>query len=369
MSLDLTLDDPTSLSGMSLLINTNNVPPGYNPTDIEERIIGSTQRKSAMKSIPFTQELENQLDSLTANYSGTDSFSLPSSSSSSSPPFSSSPFSSSSSSNKNAGVAGYDSMMGLGNNSVGMDELDQIINSKESSFSQAQNSQVGGYSSSYPGTASYTGGYQDQNLNFMTNEQKRQSVIGEVFNDINKERGDGNLLFSMEKEKEEDEKQHKLEHISFLMESLSGEGEDLANIPKVSGVNTLNEIDQVLKRLLLRNDRKRCGSFAEEVILLGAHGIEWVCDGKKSYLGFKPDMTDWHKSVQTKLRRMRYDTSNVVATIMEEYKMGSATRILFELIPSMFLYSRMRKSQHKDIITDDEFNAGVNKLRDLEISS
>ena len=367
MSLDLVLDDPTSLSGMSLLINTNNVPPGYNPTDIEERIIGSTQRKSAMKSIPFTQELENQLDSLTANYSGTDPFSLPSSLSSSvsssaspsAPAFSA--FSSPYQSNTNAG---YDSMMGLG--SGGMDELDQIINSKESNFSQAQS---GGYSSAYPGTASYTGGYQDQNLNFMTNEQKRQSVIGEVFNDINKERGDGNLLFSMEKEKEEDEKQHKLEHISFLMESLSGEGEDLANIPKVSGVNTLNEIDQVLKRLLLRNDRKRCGSFAEEVILLGAHGIEWVCDGKKSYLGFKPDMTDWHKSVQTKLRRMRYDTSNVVATIMDEYKMGSATRILFELIPSMFLYSRMRKSQHKDIITDDEFNAGVNKLRDLEISS
>ena len=334
MSSDLILDDPTSLSGMSLLINTNNLPPGYNPTEIEQRIVSTNHPRTVDKSISFTQELENQLDSLTANYSNHSALMEP------------------------------NVDLNIGGNS----DIDQLLNSMTSSTSY-----------SFPSTTSYShpipsqssgmkNFYQDPTLNFMTNEQKKQNVIGEVFDDINNERG-GNSMFSMEKEKEEDDKQHKLEHISFLIENLVGEGEDLSNIPKVNGNNTLSEIDQVLKRLLLRNDRKRCGSFAEEVILLGAHGIEWLCDGQKTYLGFKPDMTDWHKSVQTKLRRMRYDTSNVVAGIMEEYKMGSGTRILLELIPSMFLYSRMRKSQHKDTITDDEFNAGMNKLRDLEVPS
>jgi hypothetical protein len=54
---------------------------------------------------------------------------------------------------------------------------------------------------------------------------------------------------------------------------------------------------------------------------------------------------------------------------MQSYNLGSATRILLELLPSMFLYSRMRKAQHKDnLISDDEFSEGLNRLRDFESS-
>lgn len=351
MSSDLTIDDPINLSGMSLLINTNNVPPGYNPQDIERSIIGHQSKQQRVQTPSYTQDLESQIDKLTSGYS-------------------------------QPSWVNPQQIMPSNQSNSGMSEIDQLISSMTSSASSSApntadnfsyattpTSQSSNYYSSYPNSPSPSpfNDYQDPTLNYMTNEEKRQSVIGEVFNDINKE--NTHSIFSMEKEKEEDDKQRKLEHISYLTENLVGEGEDLSNIPKVNGTNSLSEIDNVLTRLLLRNDRKRCGSFAEEVILLGAHGIEWLCDGKKSYFGYKPDMIDWHKSVSTKLRRMRYDTSNVVSKIMEEYKLGSGTRIFLELIPSMFLYSRMRKSQHKDTITDDEFNVGINKLRDLEVSS
>jgi hypothetical protein len=202
----------------------------------------------------------------------------------------------------------------------------------------------------------------------MTMEEKRQRVIGDVFNDMGGGGEDeSNAILSIEREKEEDEKATKLEHILFLRETLEEEGENLKRIPNVDHTNSLEEIDNVLRLLTLKNDRKRCCTFAEECVLLGAHGVEYLFNGKKSYFGVKPDMVDWHKTVAVKLRRMRHDTSNVVSNIMQKYNLGSGTRIFLELIPSMFLYSKMRKSQHRDnIVSEDEFNQGINHIRDTE---
>jgi hypothetical protein len=199
-------------------------------------------------------------------------------------------------------------------------------------------------------------------LQSMTNEQKRQNIINNAFSDTEM---NSSTIVTIEKERRGEDKARKLEEINHLIDILEEEGERLDRIPKVTMINSLEEIDAVLKHLLLKNDRKRYGTFAEEIIIGGSHAIEWAFDGKRSYLGHKPDMTDWHKTVQGKLRRMRHDTSTVVGNIMGQYGLGSKSRILLELIPSAFLYSRLRSSQRNDTIIDDaEFNAGINNIMD-----
>ena len=74
-----------------------------------------------------------------------------------------------------------------------------------------------------------------------------------------------------------------------------------------------------------------------------SHVIEWLFDGEKTYMGRRPDLKGWSTNVNIKLRRMRYDTSTFVSSIMRGYDMGHGTRILLELVPSLFLYSKMRK--------------------------
>lgn len=176
-----------------------------------------------------------------------------------------------------------------------------------------------------------------------------------------------NMMFNMEKEKEEDTKSLLLDQIDILLTTLEDEGEDVSRVPRVTNHSSLDDIQSVHRILRLKNDRQRYCSFAEECILAGSHTLEWLFDGKKEYLGRRPDLRGWSATVNIKLRRMRYDTSTVVSDIMKDYNLSHGTRIALELIPSLLLYSKMKKNQHNDnLITSDEMNNAINNIRDIE---
>ena len=195
----------------------------------------------------------------------------------------------------------------------------------------------------------------------VTEEQKKQKILNHVLNDIEDPR------FSVEKEKEEDDKAIILEQIDMLTTNLTDEGVDVSRIPKVDAGSSLEEIRSIHKILRLKNDRNRYCSFAEECILAGSHSLEWLFDGEKSYMGRRPDLRGWSATVNIKLRRMRYDTSTFVSDVMQDYDLGHGTRIMLELIPSLFLYSKMKKSQYADnLITSDQMNDAMDRIRSVE---
>lgn len=198
----------------------------------------------------------------------------------------------------------------------------------------------------------------------ITAEQKKQRILKHVLADLD----DGK--FSVEKEKEEDDKAVLLEQISSLLTNLEDDGIDVSRIPEVTSSSSFKEILDVHKILRLKNDRNRYCTFAEEMILAGSHTLELAFNGRRSYFGKKPDLTGWSATVNTKLRRMRYDTSTFVSDVMQEYNLSHGTRIVFELLPSLFLYGRMRKSQHKDnLISSDEMNDAMSRIRDIDESA
>lgn len=195
----------------------------------------------------------------------------------------------------------------------------------------------------------------------VTEEQKKQKILNHVLGEIEDPR------FSVEKEKEEDDKAIILEQIDMLSTNLTDEGVDVSRIPKVDASSSLEEIRSIHKILRLKNDRNRYCSFAEECILAGSHSLEWLFDGEKSYMGRKPDLRGWSATVNIKLRRMRYDTSTFVSDVMQDYDLGHGTRIMLELIPSLFLYSKMKKSQYADnLITSDQMNDAMDRIRSVE---
>lgn len=323
----LSITDSANISGMSLLINSSGSTHGFNLNDLENQI---TAGERPVNRNNVSQNLTSELDKIMGGYKpiNTDA----------NVPFERPVFSTS-------------------------DDLDALLN--ENTLNDTSNFEpTQSYGNEYP-----DGDPNDSLLSDLTNEQRKQNIIQNAFSSIDDEQGQ-RPTFSVEKEKEEDEKSRKLEGIESLREILEDEGENLSRIPNVTTANSINEIDNVYKMLNLKNDRKRCCSFAEEGILLGAAGVEWAFDGEKSYFGHKPVMTGWNKSVQSKLRRMRHDTSNVVSQVMQHYNLGSGTRILLELIPSMFLYSRLQKIQHKDnIVNDAVYGDALNKLRDHDTPS
>lgn len=174
-----------------------------------------------------------------------------------------------------------------------------------------------------------------------TKEEQRRHHIKNVIGD------DDIQNFSLEKEREEDEKCGMLAEIDYLMDSLREEGIDISRVPSVDDSNDAKSIDKVLKVLRHKVDHSRYCTFAEEFMLSAAHGLEYLFNGKNMWLGrWNPDLTGWHIHVNRKLRRMRTDTGKIVSHVMNDYDIGPFLRVCLELIPSMFLFSKKKQEQN-----------------------
>ncbi len=205
---------------------------------------------------------------------------------------------------------------------------------------------------------------EDNQLKYMTMEQKKQTYVNDVLNDISDDKDDE---FNMDNEREEDDKNLLLEQIDMLRMQLEDDGTDIRNIPIVNKSSNIIDIQNIYKRLKLKNNRNRYCSFAEELLLAGAYGMEYLFDGEKDWFGRKPDLVGWSKTVQVKLKRCRYQTSTFVKEIMEGYNMSSGMQLLIELVPSMFLFSRRKKlaTQENKSSSDLNYKDACSNLNNL----
>jgi hypothetical protein len=181
----------------------------------------------------------------------------------------------------------------------------------------------------------------------VTEEQERRRHINSVMGDM---RCETRTSFGVEHERVQDNKAAKLEQIGQLRLTLEEEGINCDGVGSPSMSSSLDEIDSVLNILKLKNDRNRYSTLAEEVILGAAEGIETVLDGSRALpvVGWKPDYRGYHNTVNAKLHRMRFETSQVVGHVIERFNVGPTTRILMELLPSFFLYPRQQSKQRQE---------------------
>jgi hypothetical protein len=202
---------------------------------------------------------------------------------------------------------------------------------------------------------------EDKQLRSMTLEQQRTNYVSEALNDIDDENND--LEIDIDQEKEDDDKNELISQIEQLRDTLDDDGVRLENVPKVSKENSFSDIKNIYKILRLKNDRNRYCSFAEELILAGAQGIEYMFDGKNDYFGRRPDLSGWSNTVKIKLRRCRFQTSSLVKDMMQDYNMGPGMQLFLELVPSLFLYSRQKKLADTDNISNDaSYNDAISNL-------
>ena len=201
---------------------------------------------------------------------------------------------------------------------------------------------------------------EDTQLSAMTNEERKQTHLSRVLSTIDKSNDDAAFL---DEEDEEDEMARILEQIDLLKTNLENEGVNLSRIPDIQHNSSKKEAKAVLKILQIKNDRLRYCDFFEEGVLAMAYGLEGVFNGEREILGSKIDLTGYSDTVKVKLRRMRYDTSSFVSGIMKGYSIGSGWRIILELVPSLFLYSRDRRLKAKDnLISDDAYKKAMQDL-------
>lgn len=199
-------------------------------------------------------------------------------------------------------------------------------------------------------------------LDNLTEEQERRRHINAVIGGM---RHETRTSFGVEHERVQDLKASKLEQIGQLRMTLEEEGVDCSGVGAPTIAAPVEEIDSVLAVLKLKNDRNRYSSLAEEVILGFAEGVETVFDGTREVpvVGWKPDYTGYHNTVNVKLHRMRFETSQVVGGIIEKHNIGPTARIIMELLPSFFLYPRQQKKQRGAPGLHADFAAGGQQAR------
>lgn len=200
-----------------------------------------------------------------------------------------------------------------------------------------------------------------------TRDQIRQKNIDAYMNEIDDSDIEGSDDI-FEQAKSDDEKHHLLDQIDTLRNILEEDDVDISHIPEVDGQSTLIDIKNAHKMLIKKNDSRRCSSMAEEGVLMVAYALEDVFDGKRTFFGrFKPNLTGWHTTAQSKLRRMRFETSNIVSSAIQTYGIGNMGRIGLELIPSMIIYSKRKQasSVEPDLVDTAEFTDAIRDLNDV----
>ena len=111
-------------------------------------------------------------------------------------------------------------------------------------------------------------------------------------------------------------------------------------------------------------------SLAEEVISAGAEILEGVFDGNREVPIFKikPDYTGYSSTVNVKLHRLRFDTSQIVGDIVEKHNVSPFTRIMMELVPGLLLYPRIRSKMKTTTaptsLTAKDSSKSFNHIRD-----
>jgi len=188
----------------------------------------------------------------------------------------------------------------------------------------------------------------------VTEEQEYRQQIKSVMSDIR------SPVVTLDEAKAHDDKLLLLAEIDELKNQLSATGTDISNVGTVTARDSMDDIKTVRNVLRLKDDRNKYSQLANELIMLGAHAVEELFNGERMWLGrYRPDMRGWHNHVQVKLRRMQYDLSNFTGSIVQDFNIGSSTRLFMELIPSAILYSKQKSTS---ISTERPIGSGMSRF-------
>jgi hypothetical protein len=327
--IDRNINNPNNLAGMSYLMNNDLISNSLKPEIIEKSIIDKHNFNNYDSNTKSNEDIistyESQLDNLLHNNN------------------------SNSSNNNDSNYVNTDDV------TSDFDEFDQLLKSVKNDKDNDNNSNHGYNSDS--------DNYQNNNSSnrFTTNNNYNNKLNDILNNDSYIKDEQINKAFQ-----EEEKKIILLEKIDILREDLSRDGINLRKIKDVDFNSSLDEIDQTYRILLIKNNRDRYREIAEECILSVSNGLERIFDGNNEYFGVQPDLSGYSDTVKIKLRRLRYETSTIASNIMEKYELSPITRICVELIPSMIIYSTLRKRNKNLNYNNTNMEDTINNIRNNE---
>jgi hypothetical protein len=201
-----------------------------------------------------------------------------------------------------------------------------------------------------------------------TEEEMKYSQIQNVMKEMGHSSAHQSII-SLEEARREDQKMNMLEEIDTLWTMLEEECvKGLDKIPRPNQDSSYELVENVLKRLRLKNDSARYSTTANEIILWAIDELEEIFNGKQTFFGrYRPNLVGFSKHAQVKLRSMRPETFAIMSNFMQDYNIHPVARILLEIVPSMVVYSH-NKNRHTPTRNYDSegISNHMDRLRNME---
>lgn len=158
---------------------------------------------------------------------------------------------------------------------------------------------------------------------------------GDTFHNDNASSHDGSEMSdTMQTAKEQSEI---LDYMNILKEA----GVDISYYQNKYSDNMSPRDARLLKyQLRATVERSQYTSMFEHVIVGTSLLIEKVFNGKREFLGSKPNMVGWSGSVEQQLRQIRSTTNELVTKTLEKHSISAEKRILVTLAMSALMYQR-----------------------------
>lgn len=317
------MGDRTSVIGMSNLVNKTYVDTTKNLEEIEKDIInGNIKIKDVSPAETSYQDLMRQVDMIT----------LPTSTRMSAKEF-----------NPYAQPKQFEDVVSPRMNLPFKSSLNQ---SEHSSYIPSFEHPAQPYNS-------YTGPDYDYRP-----RQNVHSVASSMYNTQNYEQ------MQIEQYRRDEEKNMWLEQIDDWLYDLEQEGIDTSPIPNVNKNSTYEEVQRVYKILDRKISKNSCQTMFVEGLMTIFELLETFFDGKKSLLGFRINLEGYSGTARVKLDKLKPQTSSVAMKLVDSVGLGDGGKIIATLLPSMFLYTRLKKKQHNsdNFVPDIKYTHALEEL-------
>ena len=178
----------------------------------------------------------------------------------------------------------------------------------------------------------------------ISDRQQRLSQIAKV---INRGKTDRGIMRGVEQEQRLEWRMNMIDEINELRDVLEAANVDVKRIPKPKPSTEMSDetLREILRTLKMKNSLAMDTELFIELTTTGVSILEGVCDGKHSFMGFRPNLIGLNQDIAVFLRRSKYNIGRITQDVRQTYNIGDGTH--FGLRLAMIIAGRHRQNTRK----------------------
>jgi len=161
-----------------------------------------------------------------------------------------------------------------------------------------------------------------------------------------------------------------VDKIDEMKDYLQEMGYDISRIDNVDYNSDYDLVHRVYKRCNRILHKRRYSNMFMQICLAGGTVLENVFDGERVFFAkYRWNMKGARSTIQTRMRQMEYETSVIMARVIDHYGLGEGTVVAMDIIPALltlpYQNAKKEEAQKEKQIDKSEYSSALNELEAL----